>query len=399
MHAPYAVQVRNAESRFIKTAAINLVRFALAAAAVSFGPIHTYADIVYVWSNDGTIQRFDANGVGSLFATNNLSGWNGPVGLALDNVANLYAGVPSESYIWKYLPNGTRSLIGYIDSISGLAFDSTGNLYATSPNYNEVFKCGYAYYYEFWGYFVTSADSQSHLAYPISLAFDNAGKIFVANSVPPPPFYNPAFHQYTNTIEKFSTNGDYLGSFATGLNQPWGLAFDSGGNLYASNSSTNRALANTIVKFLPDGTRSTFATAFSGLSSPRGLAFDSGGNLYVANAGNGTIEKFTPDGTGSLFASGLASPSAIAVFPGLKLWSASPVTLSNPRTTPSGAFRFDVTENPGLALTVISTTNLSLVVTNWTILQGITENPPGFYQFTDSQATNGSQHFYRISSP
>src|SRR6266478_828507 len=149
---------------------MSFSRLALALTALFLNSINTHADVVYVWSNDGTIQKFDANGVGSLFTTNNLSGWNGPVGLALDNVGNLYAGAPGESYIWKFLPNGTRSLIGYIDSISGLAFDGTGHLFATSPNYTEIGKCDYA---QAWGYFDLSTNySQLHLSYPINLAFD-----------------------------------------------------------------------------------------------------------------------------------------------------------------------------------------------------------------------------------
>src|SRR6266566_4284372 len=136
------------------------------------------------------------------------------------------------------------------------------------------------------GYFDLSTNySQLHLSYPINLAFDRTGNIYVANSVF--PFFNPG--PYTNTIEKFSTNFVNLGSFATGLNKPWGLAFDISGNLYVANSGTNGGLKNTIVKFTADGVRSTFATASSGLSSPQGLAFDSGGSLYVANSGSGTI--------------------------------------------------------------------------------------------------------------
>ena len=52
---------------------------------------------------------------------------------------------------------------------------------------------------------------------------------------------------------------------------------------------------NSILKFTPDGTQSTFA---AGLSNPQGLAFGNDGNLYVVNAGNDTISKITPDEIG-----------------------------------------------------------------------------------------------------
>src|SRR5215211_5030347 len=64
-----------------------------------------------------------------------------------------------------------------------------------------------------------------------------------------------------------------------------------------------------IYKFAPDGTQSTFAT---GLNGPVGLAFDSADNLFEADAGSGTINKFTPDGTRSTFASGLNGPTGLA---------------------------------------------------------------------------------------
>ena len=45
---------------------------------------------------------------------------------------------------------------------------------------------------------------------------------------------------------------------------------------------------NTISAIAANGTVSTFAT---GLDGPSGLAFDSAGNLYATNEGNGTISK------------------------------------------------------------------------------------------------------------
>lgn len=68
---------------------------------------------------------------------------------------------------------------------------------------------------------------------------------------------------------------------------------------------------NTIEKFSTDGVGSLFAS--NGLNQPFGLAFDSAGNLYAANTGNQTIEKFTPAGFGSVFASsGLNQPRFLA---------------------------------------------------------------------------------------
>jgi hypothetical protein len=99
----------------------------------------------------------------------------------------------------------------------------------------------------------------------------------------------------SGTIYKFAPDGT-RSTFATGLVNPYGLAFDSAGNLFAGDF-----LGGTIYKFAPDGTPSTFAT---GLLAPIGLAFDSAGNIFEADSDSGTINKFAPDGTRSTFATG-----------------------------------------------------------------------------------------------
>src|SRR5205823_5893320 len=92
----------------------------------------------------------------------------------------------------------------------------------------------------------------------------------------------------------------------SGLNAPLGIAFDSAGNLYAANYSSNA-----IEKFTPGGVASFFAN--TGLNGPAGLAFDSAGNLYASIFAGNTIEKYTPGGAASLFAnSGLNNPRYLA---------------------------------------------------------------------------------------
>jgi hypothetical protein len=153
------------------------------------------------------------------------------------------------------------------------------------------------------------------------------------------------------------------------------------------------------LKFSTNGTSSVFATATNGLSGPRGLAFDSAGNLYVANSLAGSILKFTPDGTSSVFASGLRSPTSTAIYPVLRVWSATPIKLSKPTVLPSGALQFRFVENLGLSFTVLASTNAYSSIAAWSEVGGATELAPTQYQFTDTQATNYPQRFYRVRSP
>ncbi len=364
----------------------------------------TCADEVYVCGYVGPLLKLSANGVASLVTTN-LSVGNGPIGLVCDNVGNVYAGEPGTSTIWRFSPEGNTANVGIADSVSGLAFDRTGILYVTVPGYEGVAVPDYL----FGQYYLSgfSAGTGKNLVYPITLALDRANNLYVANNTnasPYPLVFPPDFSKayYNNTIQKFAYGSPIftnLGTFAFGLNCPWGMAFDNDGNLYVANSGTNGDLSNTILKFNTNGTSSVFATATNGLSGPRGLAFDSAGDLYVANSVTGTILKFTPGGTSSVFASGLSSPTSIAIYPGLNGWSATPIKLSNPTVSSNGALRFSFVENLGLSFTVLASTNPSFPTAGWSVVGAVTETAPTQYQFTDTQATNYPQRFYRVRSP
>jgi hypothetical protein len=65
----------------------------------------------------------------------------------------------------------------------------------------------------------------------------------------------------------------------------------------------------------------------------------------------------------------------------------------------TNGFQFAFTNNVGALFGVLATTNVALPATNWTALGGVVEISPGQFQFTDPQATNGSQRFYRVFAP
>ncbi len=114
------------------------------------------------------------------------------------------------------------------------------------------------------------------------LAFDRAGNLFVADND-------------SNQVFKFAPDGTSIPFASQGAQD---LAFDAARNLFAAEGSA-------IVKYAPDGTSSTFAAV-----AAKGLAFDISGNLFAASGS--TIFKFSPNGTRTTFASGLTSADSLA---------------------------------------------------------------------------------------
>ncbi len=101
-------------------------------------------------------------------------------------------------------------------------------------------------------------------------------------------------------VEIAGYGGDNGAATSAQLTQPTGLAVDSSGNIYISDTNNNL-----VRKVSTSGIISTFAgtpgtQGYGGdgggatgafLFKPAGLAFDSAGNLYIADSGNNVIRK------------------------------------------------------------------------------------------------------------
>src|SRR5581483_2244065 len=111
-----------------------------------------------------------------------------------------------------------------------------------------------------------------------------------------------------------------------GLNAPEGVALDSSGNVYISDTGDqvirvvtggkiNTIAGNGVRGFSGDGGAATAAM----FSNPAGLLLGSGGVIYVADAGSNRIRALTPNtpGVPSIKAGGIVSAGAFGALPAI----------------------------------------------------------------------------------
>jgi hypothetical protein len=103
------------------------------------------------------------------------------------------------------------------------------------------------------------------------------------------------------------------------------------------------------------------------------------GKVLVAGGGVSSAELYNPGGVNGAIA--------------------QPTLLANAKISANGALQFGFTNTPGATFSVLATGFPMLPWSDWMVLGGVVEISPGQFQFTDPQATNYTQRFYRLRSP
>lgn len=201
---------------------------------------------------------------------------------------------------------------------TGLKLDGSGNLYFTDTGNMRICRISPG------GVMTTVAGvngwpgydgddgpaTAAHLSWPKDIAFDATGNLYIADTA------NHVIRKVSPTgdITTFagvggdaSVNGGYSGdggpAASARMNQPSGLAVDSNGNLYVSDTNNFRvrriSASGVITTVAGNGTKGYSgngrAATEAQLAHPAGLAFDEAGNLYIGDGAS--VRMVGADGT------------------------------------------------------------------------------------------------------
>jgi streptogramin lyase len=314
------------------------------------------------------------------------SGLAHPYGVAVDGSGNVYIADTANKAIkeWVAASNTVITLVSSgLYNPFGVAVDGSGNVYIddTADAIKER---------------VAASDTIIALVSPVlfgsySLAVDGAGNVYMASS--------------DNTIKEWlAASNTVITLVSSGLFNPIGVAVDGAGNTYIGDYGRNaiqelpRAFVDTTAKTEPASGGSdslpVVVPVTASLTGPFAPVSDSPW-LTITGVTNGVVSFAF---TANPLATNRTTNITVLGMTVAVTQSAAPL-LTGVAMLNNGAFQFGFSNNQSVSYTVWTTTNLSLPLTNWTLLGPPANNGSGQYQFTDPTATNNVQRFYRVSSP
>lgn len=225
---------------------------------------------------------------------------NLPEGIAVDASGRLYISDTNNGRILQ-VSSGTVTTLATLNAPTGLALDASGTLYVASQDTTQVYKFVGGRLIPVAGGGSALSDAgpaaSAMLDGPRTVAIGPGGDIYVVD-------------QGNNRIGKISHGvfttvaggapccdlGDNGPAASAYLSSPAGIAFDSAGNMYISDTGNNvvrkvsggivtTVAGNGIPGYGGDGGPATSAMLYS----PVGIALDSAGSLYIADLFNNRI--------------------------------------------------------------------------------------------------------------
>ena len=166
------------------------------------------------------------------------TGLNEPIDVVVDTAGNLYVTDENNDRVLKLAPGSSIPTVLPFSGLGpwGVAVDTAGNLYVTDSNKNRVLELA------------PGSTSQSVLPFnslnqPRGVAVDAAGDLYVVDGL-----NNRVLKLVAGSSTQSVLGREYflwlppLGKWFTGLTSPCGVAVDSAGNLYVTDTPNNRVL-------------------------------------------------------------------------------------------------------------------------------------------------------------
>jgi hypothetical protein len=298
----------------------------------------------------------------------------------VDPAGNVYA--ISGGTIFKVAAGTTNPVpLNVGSSPAGVAADGAGNLFFSDDGDNTVKR---------W-----NPNNQnpavvvfSGLSNPADVAVDPQGNVYLVDA--------------GNTVKKWSAVSNTVSTIMSGSDTP-GLAADGLGNVYIPHSNGNgitkrvRAFVDTSAKFVPLTAGSDSLPVVLPPSTYLGFFFAPQTNqtwLSINGVANGVVNF-------SFSSSTLSRTGQIALLnlsvPVIQTFIVSSPVLTGAKRLTNGSFQFSFTNAQTTNFTILSSTNLVLPLSNWTILGAPSNSAPNSFQFT-IPITN-AQRFFRVRSP
>jgi len=177
-----------------------------------------------------------------------------------------------------------------LDFPYGVAHDGAGNIYATNSGSSGVGSSSITVYAAGANGdaapIATIRGSNTGLNFPLGIALDGAGDIYVAN-----------FGASNILIFAAGASGNVTPIATIAVASPcttYGVALDGAGNLYVTNFGCN----NVLIFAAGSGNATLIAGGNTGLTDPAGIALDGAGKIYVANPGNLSITVYAAGASG-----------------------------------------------------------------------------------------------------
>jgi len=217
-----------------------------------------------------------------------------------------------------YTGNGGPATAATLDMPFGVAINSSGNLFIADTYNGVIRKVNGA------GIITTVAGgglnspadggpaTDAQLFYPIDVAADNAGNIYIAA---PSNIFKVSASGIISTVAGngiWGYSGDGAAATAAMLSDPEGVTVDAAGNIYIADAPNNvirevnsagiisTVAGNGTAGFGGDGGSATHAM----LDTPAKVAVDAAGNIYISDSRNMRLRKVNTAGVISTIAGG-----------------------------------------------------------------------------------------------